>query len=256
MPRFLAAALLACVTFFGPLSFVFAGWLEVDQDGNRSYISDGKIKDVGSEEGTWTVFDSVSGELLMVDDERRVYTRAPVSEYCLSMQAAADQVLQQMSPEERAVMEQMMGGLTKRPAEGKQPAVSVSSLGKGEDIAGFATERYQVKVDGKLHEELWLAPDAPVHQELNMEGLKRSQTEMSRCLQAGPFGARIGPSPEETPEYEAMARKGWAMRSIQYDAGEPRTRTEIVSLEKRDIPSAEFQPPADYRQVDVREFME
>lgn len=233
----------------------FGGWIETDRDGSRTVFSDGKIKDEGSD-GTWNVFDTRTGQLTLVDDERKIFTREKIDSFCRAIKTAADQAMSRMSPEERKMMEQMTGSSAGKQGDAKKPTVSVSPLGTGGKVAGFDTEKYQVKVNGKLYEEVWIAPAAPVLKELDLRGLQKYQKDMSGCLQhAGPLGFPGGTAPEESREYETLLSKGWVMRSVQYDQGAASTTTEVGRLEKRDIPASEFLPPSGYRQVSVDKFM-
>lgn len=240
------------------LSFpAFGGWVETDPEGNRTLFSDGKIKDAGSGEGTWNVFDTRTGELLLVDDERKIYTRARIDAFCSAIKSAADQAMSRMSPEERRLMEEMTGKAEGGKAGAKKPTVSIASLGPGGKVAGFDTEKYQVKVDGKIYEEVWLAPAAPVLKELDASGLQRYQKEMSGCLEhAAPLGFPGNGEAEESSEYEALLRRGWVMRNVEFDdGGKPISTTEVGRLEKQEIPPVEFSPPAPYRQVSVDRFL-
>jgi hypothetical protein len=248
-------------TFLAPLlltvtTSAMAGWVEVDMEGNRTFFSEGKIKDVADGESTWSVFDTTTGTLMMVDDELGIYTSAEVDDYCQAIFSATEEALEQMSPEERELMEQLMGGGQEPGAEAPRLQVAVESLGEGESIAGYATETYRILVNGLPYQDLWIAPDAPVMEEIDISGLQSYQREMSTCLEAAtPW--TMGPAPETSPDYEEVLRKGWVMRSIQYDGtGEIVSRNEIAQLEEDEISATEFEEPAGYRQVGVRDFME
>ncbi len=233
-----------------PIGLATAGWVELDSEGSRTLFSEGKIKDSAEDEGTWSVFDTTSGELMMVDDELAIYTRAEIDGYCEAIMSATEEALAQMSPQERELLDQLMG------VEAPPIHVTVRHLGEGGEIAGYPTEHYRVLVNDIPYQELWIATDAPVLQEIDIAGLQSYQKKMSSCLEeATPWA--LGPAPEASPEYEELLRKGWVMRSVQYDgAGEIVMLKEVVGLVQESIAAAEFDEPAGYRQLSVRQFME
>lgn len=251
----LAASLMTAAFLFLLAVPASAGWIETDRDGGRTLFSDGKIKDGGK--GTWNVFDTRSGELTLVDDERKIFTREKIDAFCRAIRSASEEAMSRMSPEERTMMEQMTGVTEEPGADAEKPTVSISSLGPGGIVADFETEKFQVKVDGVVYEELWIGTSAPVLEELDLQGLQRYQKEMSGCLQhAGPFASPAGAGPEESTEYQQLLGTGWVMRAVEYDEnGKPVSAAEVIRLEKQDIPPSEFFPPSDYRQVTVNHFM-
>ena len=51
------------------------------------------------------------------------------------------------------------------------------------------------------------------------------------------------------------AVKGYPLKIVELgESGEPESVTEVVRLEKRDIPEREFQVPEGYRRIDLHEF--
>ncbi len=246
--------LLVCLFLLAAAPQGDAGWVEIDAEESRTLFSGGKIKNMADDEGSWSVFDTTTGELMMADDELAIYTRAEVDDYCQAIIAATEEALEQMSEQERELLEQLM----RRDDETPMPEVDVTveSLGEGEAIAGHVTERYRVLVNGFPYQDLWIAPGAPVLEEIDISGLQGYQRRMSSCMEeATPWA--IGPTPEASPDYEALLRTGWVMRSIQYGgAGEIVTENEVVRLEQEEIAPNEFEDPAEYRRVSVKEFME
>lgn len=228
-----------------------AGWVETDREGGKVLYSAGKIKEISDQDPTWTVLDIRTGHLLMVHSERRVFTRGTVADYCRTISEAISVSMAEMSPEERAMMEHFLG---KDRPPGAAPAVRIEPAVDGGTIAGLATEKYLVLVDGRRYEELWLAPDAGVMQELNPADVRKLEKQMAVCMESLP-GSAEQPLPESDPAYEGLLQKGWVMRSLTYSNGDLLSETEVASLQEWEIPASEFQPPPGYREVSLREFM-
>ena len=60
---------------------------------------------------------------------------------------------------------------------------------------------------------------------------------------------------EEDPAYVQLLEQGYPIKIVELgEGGEPESVTEVVRLDKRDIPDREFQVPEGYRRIDLREF--
>ena len=232
----------------------YAGWVEVDIHGNTTYISDGRIKNVPEEAGAmWTIFDANKGTITMVNPAKRSYTVIATAKYCDEMSSIIGGLMEEhmkgMTPEQRAMMEQMTG----RNRATKAPKVSVARKGSGGKIAGYDTVKYSVTVDGKPYKDVGVATDASIMKDMRkfMQKAIKMGAEMDDCMQ-GPLG--MGSNPENSKEYLSLMEKGWTMREARKDG--IGVETEVKSLVKKSIPASEFRVPSGYSKVDMRQAME
>ncbi len=215
------------------VSTAWAGWEQVDQDGNRTLLSNGRIKNVtqaGDE--VWFVMDLNKGEIMMINAAVKAYASGTIEEYCGFMKNLRESMM--------AKMKEM--GLPQ--ADMAVPEVQVKKAGDGGQIAGFKTIRYEIMADGELVEELWLTEDAGVMKEM---GSPEAIGKIAAC------GGGLGY--EASPDYLAATARGWEMKSVSHEGGETEIMTLVTSLEKKDIPEAEFQPPSGFRKVDFKQVM-
>jgi hypothetical protein len=231
----------------------FGGWVETDDQGNQSFYSANKWKEASTENPIWSSIDLATGQLLLVHADQKIYAQGSLDEYCLATALFFEKMMTEMPPDHRALAEQI---INKGRSKGN-PHVSVAKVGPGGTIAGYATDHYQVMVNGGIYEDLWLAAGAPVLKELDTAAFRRLQTKMAGCIEA------MSPSmdgaweqqPEQTAAYEELTRKGWVMRSIYNDNGVPMGETLVLSLEKKDLADSEFQPPKGFRKVPFEQVM-
>lgn len=229
-----------------------AGWVEVEKDGSRSFISEGRWKEVpGDKSEEWTIADINKGIMTFVDPKRKTYTQATPDEMCKANKKIAEDMRKGLSPQERAMMKQMMGMQPKKP-----PKVLVKKAGKGGVIAGFKTTKYIVTADGRPFSELWITTDASIMKFVTKyrEKMRLFGDKMIKCMAAmGGMYASVFDNPEFSPEYQKLtSEKGWVLREIKY-LGENlpgNVEIDIVKLEKRKIPESEFQLPAGYKKLD------
>ncbi len=231
----------------------WAGVILTYKDGSRTYIDNGRIKHTDQEAQT-DIFDTRKGLVTLIEAEDKAYAQGTVEDFCEAGKSAMQEAMSGMSPEEKAMMEQMMKPKEAEPAV-KPLRVSVSRQGSGGKIAGFNTEKYQVTVDGEPYEELWLSDDPALVKELgNMKKLSEMASGMASCMGAG-MGSTPIAAPEDTAEYQSLYQKGFPIKIVPQGAEGEESGEEVVKVEKGPVPDAEFQPPADYRKVPFTEFM-
>ena len=98
-----------------------AGWVEVDRHSGTTYISGELIKNVPNDGNEmWTIMDVNKGTITMVNPGERSYTVVEPEKFCSQMSSMMGDMMEGIPPEQRAMMEQMMGrGGPKRVPEGR-----------------------------------------------------------------------------------------------------------------------------------------
>lgn len=231
----------------------WAGVVLTAADGSKTYISDGMLKQTSAEPQT-VVFNADRETILMIDRDQKIYAEGTIKNFCQAGSSMVDAAMAELSPEERAMMKQMMSQA--RPPSGPRPKVSVAAAGSGGTVAGYPTRKYAVQVDGRPYEELWMSHDPAIMGELNnLEKLVKLTGQIGSC-----FSDNLGMEPsqmvETSPEYLTLYRQGYPLKTVSLEEGTPETVDEVVKVEKRTIPASEFRPPAGYRQVTFPEMMQ
>lgn len=240
-----------------------AGWIELNNDGERIVMSKGVFKHSSQAEPTWTLIDMNSGIMTIVDPEKKTYTTGTMKEFCATMagvqkqmMAGMEQAMAGMSPEQRQMMEQMMGQGTKRP----DPKVAIRKGARGDVIAGFKTTRYTVLVDGQPRKEVWLTSDSVLMQDLKPYLDKiLEMSDMSSCgmKQVGMMGAEF--DLENSDEYKKLMHLGYPLREKDIPGGPGRMTSrlrEVTSLKRQAIPDSEFALPKGYKKMSFSEMMQ
>jgi len=233
-----------------------AGWIEVDKSGDKSLSSEGREKEIPQDKSQeWDMHDINKGIITSVDPTNKAYTEATLDEMCKVYKKIGEDMGKATSPQQRAMMEQMMAMQPKEP-----PKVFVKNAGKSDTIAGFKTTKYIVTANGKPFSELWITTNASPLKDITKYGKKKNiyAQKMAKCMAAmGGFMASMSNSPEFSPEYlKIKDEKGWVLREIKYEGENfPVFETDVVKLEKRKIPGSEFNPPAGYKKLTYLEWM-
>ncbi|MFP4316327.1 MAG: DUF4412 domain-containing protein, partial [Desulfovibrionales bacterium] len=209
-----------------------AGFVQKERDGSSILIQDGKLKVVPSEQDEpWFIADMKGDRLTMGDPTARQYATGTTAEYC-------------------QMMEKMMGAMSafmgENPMQGDTPAqVKVVKDGSGGTIAGYDTTKYTILENGQRSEEIWLTEDSAILKELG-------SLENMEFMECGTGSAALATS----EEYSRLMGKGWPLKSISYFNGEADVDSDVVSLEKKNIPDSEFQPPKGMKQVSFAQLFE
>jgi len=223
---------------------VEAGWIMLEREGDRTLISKGRLK--SSADGISWILDGPANTLYFFDGNEKTYAAGTVEDYCGATAALVEQTMKNLPAEQRQTLEQM---LKKDKGEAARHTVSVAEAGDGGMIAGQKTIKYAIQVDGELYEEIWLATDGDLTSEF--KPLKPLLRKFSTC--ATTMGTEF--TPENSPEYQRLMDRGVEVKSIAYSEGSPEPLTDVVKLEKTDIPESEFAVPRDFRKITFAEML-
>ena len=228
------------------------GWIMTEADNSMTYISDGWIKAITSDEDMQDVtfmFNADKDIIIMLDDANERYAKGSGQDYCNAMMSMRDEMNKKMTPEQLKMMEDMIGEQKAKPA----PRVTVEK-GQGEEIAGYHTEKYTVYSDGELFEEKWITSDPSLKSILDI--VKKTQELTSKIVKCGvPDESFLKSSPEFSEEYKKLEIAGIELRSVRYEYGNEDLQTDVVSLEKEDIPSSEFEVPDGYSELSFQDII-
>jgi len=239
---------LAVLALFVALALASPGWcgLElVEAEGSRALVSEGKIKSVSEDpEEEEMILDLGQGTLTVLDHQERVAASGTIEEYCSAVSEMAEMMERSMQRMKEQMEQQGMGDMP-IPTPGLQASVEevrVERVGSGGNIAGYATEKYEVHADGELYEEVWLARDPELLAELgDTKALARFEACASRMMG--------GDTVEASPEYMELMQSGWLLKSVEHGEGVAEVMLEVSRIEERSIPGSEFEVPAGYEEV-------
>lgn len=250
-----ARAFLLVVALLLP-SAAQAGWALVDEGGNQTLISRGRLKMAPRDaDGHSLAVDVGRARMWIADAGRRIYWAGTVDEYCqamrgtmAAMEAQMAEAMKSVPPAQREQMQAMMKQMG-RGTGGPAPKVTIDRTGETETIAGLAARKYRVLADGKLYQELWLTTDPALLRELDLTRASDTFGRMFGCLAGMGGGERV----EASTDYRGVYAQGWPLKVIHHGEGNSGARSLIALVEQRDIPDGEFAAPAGFRTVPLGE---
>ncbi len=200
--------------------------------------------------------------ITQVDYEGRNYFTATIQEYAQTIRGAMTGAMKEMQealkdvpPEQRQMIEQMMrsqmGQSGPATQECREPRVELRKSGQQATIVGYSAVHYDVLADGKLTSELWIATGVTAWRELDQKKLERFAAEMAKLAGCSSSRSRQG-LPGGDPSWK-LASEGYPVRTV--DRGGSGATIEVVKMETRTVPAAEFQPPPGFTRKMLREMM-
>ena len=96
----------------------------------------------------------------------------------------------------------------------KLPPLSISKTGLTEKIAGYDTEEYEIKADGVLFQEIWVAPTMDVSGDLDPSRYLAMQRKMSAAMMgksAGQYNALY-----LNDEYRKLIEKAFVLKIVTH----------------------------------------
>ena len=226
-------------------------WVMTESDNSVVYIGDGWVKSISNgEEGEFTFMFNAGNDIIMwIDEENLRYAKGSTDDYCNANKSLIAEMNKKMPAEQLKMMQEMINQQKAKPA----PKVTVSKESGGV-IAGYQTVKYSINSDGELYEEKWISNDPALQSIIEVsKSIQKLTTRFVKCaLQDDSF---IKTSPEFSAEYQDVAFSGIQLKSIRYEYGNQNTETDVVSLEKEDIPSSKFEVPEDYNEYSFVDFM-
>jgi len=122
--------------------------------------------------------------------------------------------------------------------------VEVKKTEDKESIAGYEATKYQVLVDGKMEQEIWMSKDLDVTSDLNLEKYNHmSSMRMPKVT----F--------QSSPEYQDLMKMGYPLKEVQFQA-DGKVITQVTKIEKKTIPDSQFEVPAGFQEMDMQQMMQ
>lgn len=227
-------------------------WVIQESNNSITYVGDGWIKSLPEdmdEVPMTSMYNPGSNLIIMINENDMTYAKGSADDYCNAMKSMMSEMNMQMPEEQKKMMDDMIAQEKAKPA----PKVTVEKSNGG-SIAGYNTTKYSIKVDGELFEEKWISDDPSLD---DLIRIMNTTIDMSFKI-AGctvPDEVFLKNAPEFSEAYKNVEKAGIELKSVSYEYGSGDSGTEVVSLQKEDLSSDEFEVPGDYSQISFDELI-
>jgi len=158
--------------------------------------------------------------------------------------------MKDMTPEQRAQMEKMMGGRLPPGAGAAEKKTELKRTARADKVSGYSCSYVQVLEDGVLTDEMCVAPGKTLK---GSDELMTAATKMADLM-------REMMSTMDAPWLKQMAEKqvqnfaelgGIPVLSRHFEAGAPQSETTLTSMRSEAVAASLFEIPAGYTQKDM-----
>lgn len=216
-------------------------------------VQSGKLRVERTEQGNDGVMIYKDEAVHVLNPKEKNYVlidRAAIKQFADKVNPALKQMeeqLKNMSPEQRAMVEKMMG--SRLPQQEAAPAEVVKTARK-DKIAGIACTYSEVRRNGAIEQELCLAPPSSLTGGQEMFDVARKMSalmeEMLSSLQSPTLRQSLG---EQVQPYAKL--DGFPVFSRVYEGGKPSLETTLTSMRSETIAAGQFDIPAGYTRKDM-----
>ena len=228
-----------------------AGWVihEEGLDGNNLvvYIQKNRIMNDGP--GISTLVDLDKGWIYLVNKTRKIYWGGPLETFEQEMMAALDKQIDEQMKDLPAEQRQAMKDRMRAGIQGQGPQVKeieVVGTGQSAQVAGHKCEQYEVKVQGQVSEEHWIAPSVRITEEIDLDKMKRQLAKLKMGNGPGGLGT--------AEPVLALWEKGYPLKKVYLMMGQ-KMASQATKVERKSIPDKTFEVPASFVQAGVAEVM-
>jgi len=209
-------------------------------------VQDGKVRMNNANKANGVILkDAV---FYVLDDKKKTYMeldRATIKKTADQAGAAMKQMQEQlknMPPDQRALMEKMMGANAPGMMSGKKDTYEAKDTGKSDSSEGRKCRVWNLLKNGTVHEELCVVPFASLPGKEDFEKTFKELAEAFEGMSSGLPG--VGDSMKARNVIQ-----GYPVRVRSYDdAGNPRgTETVMTKWVEESLPGATFELPAGYK---------
>ena len=204
-----------------------------------------------------TMFDLNTEMITVMSPVKKTYWTGKVADYKKeikeAMQQAMNEQLQNAREEQKEMIKKMYQGMMEsidNPSKfaGEEPEdydLQIEKTGEKERVAGRMAHKYSITVNGTVKEEAWLSESEKPHEEFNISKFYDVFGDFTSQAESIAFY-------QNHEKYKEFAKKGFPLKSINYYGGYE-SISEVTNLEKKNIETSEFTPPADYKKVNLIE---
>ena len=199
------------------------------------YVQDNKLKQVdksGQNQPT-VIFDLGANNITLVNNENQVYIQLTIEEHLKSF---------------KAMMQQTKEG------ENAPKNLTLEKSDESVKIAGYSTTKYTIFENGKLATEYWVSSEPGFNNEINFEKMAKLMNDVKNISQS--VGGSGSISDQEYQIFREIYQTGYPLKTIYHSEDDsPVVIEEILSVQKKDLPPSEFQPPAGYQKITYQDII-
>lgn len=166
-----------------------------------------------------------------------------------ALKAVTDEILQDFPEEQREMYASFFDEMALAYASPDQTIIDTLQLstvqtGNNEELAGYRSDEYIVKVNDQVVETIWIAPSLDVTDDLDPSNIMKVLAELTVDIDKEFLFVYHS-------DYKKLWQKGFVMKTVDKTGD----RMEVIKVEQRKINADEFKVPEGFVPVTAREII-
>ena len=201
-------------------------------------VSKGRVRVV--DDSMTIIIDYAKDRLTLMLPAKSLYWTGSSDDYLSALAAA--------SPEQRADPK-----AATTPSKAAKIDIEVKNTGEADVIAGHRSTKYEVKINGKNHQFIWIADDLHLGSDLDPQRLQQFQEKIGHSLRGESGQKKVALSRD--PAYLELYRKGFPMRTNSF-LGTSVIGREVSNISPATVEDGEFDVPKTYISTSLPKLLE
>ena len=214
-------------------------------------IADGHVR--VEQPDTITLIDYNRGQFTLINPERQVFWSGTIDDYVRMVARNRGKALLastggDASKNPRLKEPHPASGALPTVNASKLPPITITKTDVSEKVAGYDTIKYELRAGGDLFEEIWIAPALNMSSDLDPTRYITVQRKLGMTMSGKPgeqYNALFA-----NDEYRKLLENAFILKMVNHYGTGSFQRT-ATSMQKADVPAAQFAVPAAYRKVEL-----
>ena len=233
-----------------------AGWefTESTANGQRQvFVENQRIR---MEEGRRaTIYDASSDTLIFLDNQTKTYWAGKPEQCAGELSLAREQAMLFMERELAALPAQerekaraiLARHMPKYP--GAMPRVNILATDRVDLIAGHQAKAYEMRVNGRLSDEIWISPEVSVTEDIDLKAFGRAMQAINSVSGQAEEMAAF------SPEVMELFARGWPLQWATHLPDGKRRVDTVTNAEQKAIDPALFTLPKDFEPAPLEQVL-
>lgn len=220
------------------------------QSGNI-LIEDNRLRFNDLDSNVSSIIDIQNDRILLLDHNKRTYVETTVEEYL----ATASQMMREMEqdmkehlsvlpPEQQDTLKKLMKKNDLESDKSKSSTLDVKNTQAVATIANKQASKYEVYIDGKLYEEIWIGDRSDYSNEVDFSKIS-AMMKRFKVVSTGHSTNLI----VNDEQYTKLFQKGFPLKTVNYSFNKSVYVEEVTDIKTEEVSEEKFRPEPGYEEV-------
>lgn len=219
-----------------------------DKQTGNIMIQDNKLRFNDLDSNYSSIIDIDNDRVILIDHSSKTYISTSLNEYLSEVEKKKKQMEEDMKnhlsalpPDQQETVKELMKKNKLNSEQQKRSKLNIRKTDMTSKIAGEDAVKYEIYIDGKLNEEIWITERADIRNEMDF-------TKVSDMMKKFKLMGNTTTAENllHVDEYAELFEKGFPIKTVDHSFGKVIYVEEVTDIKTEEIEEDEFQPRKDY----------